>query len=522
VKIVSPKLISLLAGAALIGLCVIQYYWISGAVEQRREHFGQDVREALMQVSRQYNQHVAELRLRKQLSYRRQSFVTPPNGNQKQGKVNVMEEFVSDSQGVVNKSYQSRSYKGDTISREMGTNINANTIANSSLNKTPTGSNFSQDYAGSGTIFRNFFDEVVHINIYNNYSAAVDTFYIDSLLKQELQNRGINTRYAWAILNSTSGAFKKTSKTQSQYIDSLQASRYRVSLTPDNLFSQPRILSLYFPNERSFILKSMWIMLIVSSLFILFITLLFYYSISTIYRQKQLSEIKNDFISNMTHEFKTPISTISLACEVLGDENVTKTKERTDRYLSMIREENKRLSVLVENVLQTAILDKGHFKLKPVPVNMHVMIEQAVDGVKLSVDKKQGHLSYEFGAVQGEIMADRTHIQNIVYNLLDNAIKYSGEHPIISIKTKDVPDGIQFCVQDNGIGISRENHKKIFDTLYRVPTGNVHDVKGFGLGLSYVKAVVEKHGGEIWVESEVGKGSRFYVRLPYHPIVNTE
>jgi two-component system, OmpR family, phosphate regulon sensor histidine kinase PhoR len=521
-KIVSPKLISLLAGAALIGLCVIQYYWISGAVDQKREHFGQDVREALMEVSRKFNQHQAELRLRKQLSYHRQSFVNPATNTQSGSKVNVYEEFVSDSGGEIKKNQTSKTYRSDTLLREYNSSISANTIeknaekpvVSQNINNTTT----NTDRVGSGSaIFKNFFDEIVHINIYNGYSNAMDTAYIDSLLRAEMASRGISTRYVWGILLSPSSVRNTSNNPKQAYIDSLQCSRYRVSLTPDNLFSQPRILSLYFPNENGFILRSMWVMLILSSLFILFITLLFYYSITTIYRQKQLSEVKNDFISNMTHELKTPISTISLACEVLSDEQIEKTKERTDRYVSMIREENKRLSVLVENVLQTAILDKGNFKLKPSGIDLHVLISQAVGNVRLSVEKKNGEIHAELNASRSELIADHTHIQNIVYNLLDNAIKYSGEKPLIRISTTSSITGIEFCVQDNGIGISRENQKRIFETLYRVPTGNVHDVKGFGLGLSYVKAIVEKHGGQIHVESEPGKGSRFYVRLPWSP-----
>lgn len=512
-KIVSPKLITFLAGVALLGLCVIQYYWISGAVDQKHEHFGQDVREALMQVSRKYNQHQAEQRLRRQLSYRRQSFTNPSANNQKQGQVSVYEEYISDSAGNITRSERKHSYPGDTIRKEMSTSITANAIASKA--EAPSMNPNKPDYNAPATIFRNFFDEVVHINVYNNYNNAIDTMYVDSLLREELMSRGINTRYLWAILNTPVNVFRTGKHSTNGLQDSLLISRYRVSLTPDNLFSQPRVLSIYFPNERGFILKSMWLMLILSALFILFIILLFYSSITTIYRQKQLSEVKNDFISNMTHELKTPISTISLACEVLSDEDVSKTKERTDRYVNMIRDENKRLGILVENVLQTAILDKGNFKLKPVHIDLHDMIRQAIGSVKLSVDKKGGEIIAVLKSEKYELMADRTHIQNVIYNLLDNAIKYTPEKPLIRIFTEDMPGAIEICVEDNGIGISRDNQKRIFEKLYRVPTGNIHDVKGFGLGLSYVKAIVEKHGGQIWVESESGRGSRFYIRLPY-------
>lgn len=514
-KIISPKLITFLAGAALLGLCVIQYYWISNAVSQKHEHFGQDVREALVQVSRKYSIHQAQVRRMRHLSYHRQSYIDPAQNNYAQSQVNVYEEFVSDSAGQVRRSQRSRTYPGDTLSREYNSGVSANTIHSNSIR--PGTSTVPPDYNNPGLLFHNFFDEVVHINVYNDYNNYVDTSLIDSLLRNELMSRGINTRYVWAILNTPVNVFSSDHLSPDPLQDSLLCSRYRVSLMQDNLFSQPRALAIYFPNERSYILRSILGMLVLSAMFIVFIILLFYYSITTIYRQKQLSEVKNDFISNMTHELKTPISTISLACEVLGDEAVAKTKERTDRYVSMIKEENKRLSILVENVLQTAILDKGNFKLKPVTINLHELITQAIGSVQLSVDKKHGELIPELKATHPELVADRTHIQNVIYNLLDNAIKYTPEKPLVRIHTEDTPDGIEFRVEDNGIGISRENQKKIFEKLYRVPTGNIHDVKGFGLGLSYVKAIVEKHGGQVWVESEPGSGSRFHVRLPYTP-----
>jgi two-component system phosphate regulon sensor histidine kinase PhoR len=259
----------------------------------------------------------------------------------------------------------------------------------------------------------------------------------------------------------------------------------------------------------------MWVLLLVSLAFMLTLIFSFYYTISTIFKQKKLSEIKNDFISNMTHEFKTPISTISLAVEVLNDKSVEKSQERISNYVKMIGDENKRLSLLVENILQTAILDKGEFKLKIQNIDIHTLIEQSIHNIKLQVENKDGEIYTDLNAVRAVIQADRIHLTNIIFNLIDNALKYSKEKPVIKITTSSDEEGVFISVQDNGIGISKENQKRIFDTMYRVPTGNIHNVKGFGLGLSYVKAVVEKHGGSIKVESELGKGSTFTLYLPY-------
>jgi two-component system, OmpR family, phosphate regulon sensor histidine kinase PhoR len=507
-KIVSPKLISFLAGVALFGLCIIQYYWINNAVNEKREHFMQDVREALVQVSRRYNRQMAADRLQQQLSYHRQSFV--PATNSGNNAVRVYEEFTNDSAGVVHHTSRQSSYPFASLNTALNASIPNATPMQPIQAEPPrcdVGKFNNKNYTSG------IFDQIVRINVYDDFSNSLDTSLVDSLLKSELMSRGISTRYIWTILDSPICTFSSDGSNGDMH-DSLLTSRYRVRLTGDNLFAQPKVLAIYFPNERAYVFKSVWAMLILSVLFIIFILVLFYYSISTIFRQKKLSEIKNDFISNMTHELKTPISTISLACEVLADDTIEKSRDRTHRYLGMIKEENKRLSVLVENVLQTAILDKGNFKLKPSPVDMHEMIRNVVANVQLGVEKRAGEISADLRALHYIVDADRTHIQNVIYNLVDNALKYSPEKPHIRVFTCDFADQLEICVQDNGIGIARENQKKIFEKLYRVPTGNIHDVKGFGLGLSYVKAIIEKHGGDVWVESEPGKGSRFYVRLP--------
>ena len=202
---------------------------------------------------------------------------------------------------------------------------------------------------------------------------------------------------------------------------------------------------------------------------------------------------------------------------MLGDSSIEKSPDRLGSYVKMIRDENKRLGHLVENILQTAILDKGQFKLKTEEVDVHLVIEQAINNIHLQVEQKAGEIITQLEAQTSKVMADRIHLTNIVYNLIDNALKYSNDTPKIRIATVNREGGILITVQDSGIGISKENQKKIFETMFRVPTGNIHTVKGFGLGLSYVKAVAEKHGGSIAVESELGKGSAFQVYLPFYP-----
>lgn len=227
--------------------------------------------------------------------------------------------------------------------------------------------------------------------------------------------------------------------------------------------------------------------------------------------------MKTDFINNMTHEFKTPIATISLAADSIESPKVIQDESKIHRFIHIIRQENKRMLQQVEKVLQMAQIDKKDFQLKLGEVDMHELIRQAVEHLTLQVQKREGTIRVELNAGQPVLEGDHTHLSNVIYNLLDNANKYSADAPDIRITTLNLNGGIEIMVEDKGIGISKENQKHIFDKFYRVHTGNVHDVKGFGLGLSYVKAIALAHQGNIEVRSEPGKGSRFTLYLPFRP-----
>ena len=252
-----------------------------------------------------------------------------------------------------------------------------------------------------------------------------------------------------------------------------------------------------------------------SILLVLFVVGGFYYTIRTISRQKKLSVIKTDFINNMTHELKTPISTIGLACEALSDPDISQSEALNKSYLNMINDENVRLGTLVERVLQSAVIDKGELKIKPENINIVDLINQVVKRISLQIESKGGSIAIENNIVKEIISADRIHLTNVLYNLIDNANKYSLTNPDIKVIVSKEGNHLSIAISDKGIGISKENQKKVFEKLYRVPTGNVHNVKGFGLGLSYVKAVAEMHNGTVELKSELSKGSSFILKLPY-------
>ncbi len=524
--------IVVLASIALLGLIGIQMYWIQNAISLEKQRFETHVNEALNKVVFKIEKQKTAAKITKRFNFRTQGIrVASPqdsltqsaefltnsktrknNFALKKDKVNVKiyEEYSSDSNGVIVKKARHKDFTSDSVSPQMDMKteidvpnymqrFNSDEIRNKSLSK-------SED------IVNDIFDELVSINIYNDYNPKIDTLLLDSILKAELLEKGITANYVFGIMPSKDMPSDSNKLSKKEKL--LYSSNYKVNLSPDNIYIKPQYLAVHFLSQRNYLLRSLLSMLTVSGILLLVIIFSFYYIVSTVFKQKKLSEIKNDFISNMTHEFKTPISTISLACEMLNDKTIEKSPERFFNYVKMIGDENKRLSLLVENILQTAILDKGELKLKIQSIDIHNLIEQTIDNIKLQVENKDGEITTQLNAIAPVINADRVHVTNIVFNLIDNALKYSNEKPKILISTRNDDAGIFISVQDNGIGISKEDQKRIFDTMYRVPTGNVHNVKGFGLGLSYVKAVVEKHRGIISVESTIGEGSTFTVYLP--------
>ena len=254
--------------------------------------------------------------------------------------------------------------------------------------------------------------------------------------------------------------------------------------------------------------------LVISTLVIFIVFLILSYSITIILKQKKLSEIKNDFINNMTHELKTPISTISISSEVLLSQSISEHPKKISEYAAIIKQENKRLELLVEKVLQTAQLSESEFTLQKEEGNIHEIIQKCVQSFGVIINTANGSLKTNFQATDTIIRMDKTHLINVISNLIDNAVKYSSNAPSIVISTSNIDNGIKVIVEDKGKGMSNEECKLIFDQFYRVPTGSVHDVKGFGIGLFYVKRILSKHGGKIEVKSEINKGTKMIFWLP--------
>lgn len=496
-----------------MGLFGIQVYWIKNSIELRDAQFRRSVKVSLAEVNRllAYEEKLERLRQHEYgqeiiLQYDSlRTVVQPTSGKRipaqglgdrirgKEGEINPatqnetehekkIDEYFKEEQdaiqSVIQKSIRLESYQSEEIARLL-----------LDISMTHRGSNFLGTY-------------------------GVDI--IDSLLKSTLKEiGGISTDFEFGIFDMYDIPQIIPERSE-PYTSQLVTEGYKARLLPEDYINPSTYLHLWFPNQDSYLLKTLWPLLISSGLFLVTIVLTFAFTIRTIVRQKKVSDIKNDFINNITHELKTPISTISLACEALEDPTMSAAPQKVNKFVKMIKDENKRLGVLVESVLRSAVLDRSEMGMSDDSINLHEIIEMAIRNIELQAKSKGGKIEKSLGATTADIIGDKIHLTNVVFNLLDNAVKYSGETPKIKVRTYNTDSSIVVEITDNGIGIKKEDQKRIFEKLFRVPTGNIHNIKGFGLGLSYVKAIVEKHHGAVTVQSEFGKGSTFTIQLPFN------
>jgi two-component system, OmpR family, phosphate regulon sensor histidine kinase PhoR len=342
-------------------------------------------------------------------------------------------------------------------------------------------------------------------------------FEIKDLIKKELRLENAKDEFEYCITDEqflapvmNSSGFKK------EFFENKDISS-PILVSPENS-TLKEYLYVYFYNPEMYVTKKMFYLIVSSLLFTIVIISAFVLTVRTLLKQKKISEIKNDFIANMTHEFKTPLATISIATDMLRNVKVKNDHEKMDYYTEIIKEENKRMNAQVETILQSAQLEKQEIKLTLKRINVHEVINNVYDNTNLQVEEKHGNLSTHLNASNPFIRADEVHFSNIIFNLLDNAIKYSKENLDIKIETENIGNTLLIRFTDNGIGMSKDTINNIFEKFYRAHTGNLHNVKGFGLGLTYVRQIVDAHEGKIKVQSVLGKGSTF--TLSFNVIVS--
>ncbi len=336
---------------------------------------------------------------------------------------------------------------------------------------------------------------------------------LDSLVAEQLLLNGIDIRPEVGLYNGSERSFLYSSDPQHE--KELEESPYRYNFHPVGVVSNNQLfITLAFPRTELFLQRNSKLFVYMSFFLLLIIAAMFIISLRALAIQRKLDQMKSEFINNMTHEIKTPLSTISLACEMLRDETISQDSASRQNFIGIINDENQRMRVLVETILQSAKMSNKNFRINPKDVDVHRIIEKVTQSFALTLSNRNGKLETRLEADPSVIVADELHLTNLVYNLIDNGIKYSTDAPNITVSTTIVNGMFELRVSDHGIGISKEDQKHVFEKFYRVSTGNVHNVKGFGIGLNYVAQVVKLHQGHITLESELGQGSTFIITLP--------
>ncbi|NCD69647.1 sensor histidine kinase [Mucilaginibacter agri] len=345
-------------------------------------------------------------------------------------------------------------------------------------------------------------------------TKRIDSIWIDSVLRREFQNKGILLPFSYEVTtaNNDSLIFSRALNTD-QKAQFLPANSYETAIFGKEVINDPGKIRITFPQRNSFLLSRMTYTMATSGTLMLVLILCFGYTIYTIVKQKKISEMKTDFINNMTHEFKTPVSTIMIASEALRDVEIAQDSNRVSKLAGIIYEENARLGSHIERVLNIARIEKNDFKLDITTVDVNETVANVLDSMELKLQKYNAETILHLDAEDAVIAADELHFSNVLYNLVDNALKYSKDAPKITITTLNTNGELVVKVADEGIGMSRDQQVKIFEQFYRVPTGNLHDVKGFGLGLSYVNTIVKRLNGSVSVRSEKDRGSEFELKF---------
>lgn len=562
---------------ALLGLIAFQMYWLGFTVRSKNDQFGSDVRDAMQQVVRKLGKQefyyfvqrkVEAEEKQKQLMAIAKPITAKPIETPKQkvpiasnqtgigldkvggtpfpsdilvskgteilpnGEIREYQEFsmnidIQDFQNRLNEHKQLDEIFSEALQQHQNTLQKQDSMRKAELSaarkKQVNKKHVDKIVDPLGTQDKVMNKAEMAKEVFNDFLFKKRSIYdrinylvLDSLLKYEIKMKGIEIPFEYGISSQEEPNYLHYASSMKYKMTGLKNDKdtYTVNLFPNDYANSENYLRVYFPNQDRYIIRNIWVMYATSLLLILVVLSCFYVAVSTIVKQKQLADIKNDFINNMTHEFKTPISTISLATQMLQDEAVAASPSMFKRYLGIIRDENKRLGSQVEKVLQTAQMERGDVQLKLKTVDVHEIIEKVLENISPQIELREGIIDLDLQAEITEIEADEVHLTNIIFNLLDNANKYSPEKPEITIATKNTEKGISITIKDKGIGISKESLKNIFEKFYRVPTGNLHDVKGFGLGLSYVKKMIQEHHGKINVQSKINEGSEFEVILP--------
>ena len=507
--------IAIIMGLSFVILLGLQLTYIQEMANMKKEQFDESVTRALYQASRNLELNQTLKYLEKDVNEtERRAFRVDSMGTRSgepDGTIQQSHQYsVTGKDGTVYSSFELK-----TIATRPSQMPKA-MILRSDKNSITEASKSLQEIVKNRYVYQKaLLDEVVYKILYQAsekpLKERINFRILDQDLKAELMNNGINIPYHFTV---TTHDGREVYRCPDYTGDGVEYTYSQVLFRNDPA-NKMGIVKIHFPDMSSYIYSSVRFM-IPSVVFTLVLLVTFIFTIVVIFRQKRYSEIKNDFINNMTHELKTPIASISLAAQMLNDKSVTKSQQMLGHLSGVINDETKRLRFLVEKVLQMSMFDKKKAVFKKKELDLNEMVENIAKSFTLRVEHTGGKIYTEIEAIDSAIFVDEMHFQNVIFNLMDTAVKYrKQDKPIdIYLRTWNDNDHLYLSVRDTGLGIKKENLKKIFDKFYRVHTGNVHDAKGFGLGLAYVHKVVDLHDGEIKVESEYGKGTTFTIKLP--------
>ena len=504
--------IASIMGFSFLALLFLQVNYIEEMVDMKKEQFDESVNRALYQASRNLELNETLRYLEKDINenerraFKKDTVVTDSNGNVQQ----FHQYAVTDKNGNVYSSFELK-----TIVSNPSKTPKAMILRNDQ-NTISAAKKSMQEIVKNRYVYqKTMLNEVVYNILYSASEKPlrerINFKLLDQDLKAEMMNNVINIPYHFTVSTQDGREVYRCP----DYTEKGEEYTYSQVLFRNDPQSKMGVVKVHFPDMDSYIFSSVRFMIPALG-FTIILLITFIFTIVVVFRQKRYTEIKNDFINNMTHELKTPIASISLAAQMMNDQSVTKSTQMVEHLGKVINDETKRLRFLVEKVLQMSMFDRKNAVFKKRHLDLNEMVENIANSFTLRVEHTGGKIYTEIEAVDSSIYADEVHFQNVINNLLDNAVKYrKADQPLdIYLKTWNTEEHLYLSVRDTGQGIKKENLRKIFDKFYRVHTGNRHDAKGFGLGLAYVKNVVNLHGGEIKVDSDYGKGTKFIIKLP--------
>ena len=508
-------IIACIMGFSFLALLFLQLKYIQEMVDMKKEQFDESVNRALYQASRNLELNETLRYLEKDVNeterkaFRRDSIGT--RSNAPDGTIQQSHQYsVAGKDGTIYSSFELKTIttKPSQMPKAM--------ILHNDKNSLSEASKSLQEIVKNRYVYQKaLLDEVVYSILYSAsekpLKERINFKLLDQDLKAEMMNNGINIPYHFTVSTQDGREVYRCP----DYSEEGEEFTYSQVLFRNDPQSKMGVVRIHFPDMNAYIFSSVRFM-IPSIVFTIVLLVTFIFTIVVIFRQKRYTEIKNDFINNMTHELKTPIASISLAAQMLNDSSIAKSPSMMEHLGKVIFDESKRLRFLVEKVLQMSMFDRKKAVFKKKELDLNEMVETIANTFTLRVEHTGGKIYTEIEAVESKIYVDEVHFQNVINNLLDNAVKYrKPDQPVdIYLRTWDDANHLYLSIRDTGLGIKRENLKKVFEKFYRVHTGNVHDVKGFGLGLAYVKKIIMLHQGEITVDSEYGKGTKFTIKLP--------